>query len=295
MRWLKRIAVILLAVGALLLMDRPWADRPLHRAEWLSAGDTRVRVVRAGAGDTTLLFLHGYSESLLSFRGPFDRLAEHYKVVAIDVPGFGVSDKPDGPYDLAAQTARLADFLDRWTTGPVVVVGHSMGGELATSLALRRPARVVALALISPAGYGLSKRLDSLRPGTIGVLAWAGALATAGILPVHDEEWLAEPRDRAGYAPAADPAYRHALEATLQQFDFGALRDSFARVRQPTLLIWGRLDPTIPFALGESIAVQLPCRRFVPLDATLHRPQQTDPDTVSALLLAFLRDPRCAP
>ena len=294
MPWVKRGAVITLAIGALILMDRPWADRPAHRAEWLTAGDGLVRAVRAGRGDTTLLFLHGFSESLLSFRGPFDRLSARYRVVAIDIPGFGVSDKPDGPYDLAAQTARLTDFLDRYTTGPVVVVGHSMGGELAVSLALRRPARVVALALISPAGYGLSKRLDSLTPGTIGVLGWAGALATTGILPVHDPEWLAEPGDRAAYAPAADPAYRHALEATLQSFDFAALRDSFARVRQPTLLIWGRLDPTIPFALGESIAVKLPCRRFVPLDATLHRPQQTDPDTVSSLLLDFLRDPRCA-
>src|SRR5690348_4817457 len=161
MRWVKRSGVVLLAVGALLLMDRPWAARPPHHAIWLSAGDTRVRAVRAGAGDTTVVFIHGYSESLLSFRGPFDRLADRYQVVALDVPGFGLSDKPTGPYDLATQTARLVAFLDSNTTGPVVLVGHSMGGELAASVALRRPARVVALALISPAGFGLSARLDS--------------------------------------------------------------------------------------------------------------------------------------
>ena len=292
---MKRLAVIALAVGALLLLDQPWARHPAHTAEWLTAGDVQVRAVRAGRGDTTVVFLHGYGESLFSFRAEFDRLAVRYRVVALDAPGFGLSDKPAGPYDLAAQTGRLAAFLDRWTTGPVVLVGHSMGGELATALALRRPARVVALVLIAPAGYDLSKRLDSLRPGTIGVIGWAAALATTGALPVHDAEWLAEPGDRARYTPAADPAYRHALESILRDFDFSALRDSFRTVRQPTLLIWGRLDPTIPFAIGESIAVKLPCRRFVPLDATLHRPQLTDPDTVSALLLDFLRDPRCAP
>lgn len=294
MRWVKRSGVVLLAAGALLLMDRPWAARPPHHAIWLSAGDTRVRAVRAGAGDTTVVFIHGYSESLLSFRGPFDRLADRYRVVALDVPGFGLSDKPAGPYDLATQTARLVAFLDSNTTGPVVLVGHSMGGELAASVTLQRPARVVALALISPAGFGLSARLDSMRPGTIGLISWAGALATTGILPVHDPEWLAEPRDRSGYTPATDPAYRHALQATLEQFNFAGLHDSFPALHAPTLLIWGRLDPTIPFAIGESIAAKLPCRRFVPLDATLHRPQQTDPDTVSALLLTFLRDPRCA-
>ena len=295
MRGVKRLAVVVLALGGLLLMDRPWAERPAHRAVWTSAGDVQVRMVEAGHGDTTIVFLHGYSESLLSFRGPFDRLARRYTVVALDLPGFGLSDKPAGPWDLARQTDRLVAFLDAHTRGPVVLVGHSMGGELATSVALRRPDRVVALGLISPAGFGLSERLDSMAPGAIGLISWAGALATAGVLPVHDPEWLAEPPGRAEYAPAADPAYRQVLEATLQQFDFAALRDSFAHVRQPTLLIWGRLDPTIPFALGESIAAKLPCRRFVPLETTLHRPQQTDPDTVSTLLLDFLRDPRCAP
>jgi pimeloyl-ACP methyl ester carboxylesterase len=294
MRGVKRFGVLILAAAALLLMDRPWQARPAHRAEWLTAGDVRVRAVRGGQGDTTLVFLHGYLESMLSFRGPFDRLATHYKVVALDIPGFGLSDKPAGPYDLAAQAARLADFLDRWTTGPVVLVGHSMGGELAADLALRRPARVVALVLISPAGFGVSSRLDSMTPGTIGLISWAGSLATTGVLPIHDAEWLAEPDSVASYAPATDPAYRQALETILRTFDFAGLRDSFALIHQPTLLIWGRLDPTIPFALGESIAARLPCRRFVPLAATLHRPQQTDPDTVSALMFDFLRGYRCA-
>jgi pimeloyl-ACP methyl ester carboxylesterase len=293
MRTLKRIAVVVLALSALLLVDRRFRAHPRYTAEWLAAGDVEVRAVRAGAGDTTIVFIHGYSESLLSFRGPFDRLAARFKVIALDVPGFGLSDKPAGPYTLEIQTARLADFLDRWTTGPLILAGHSMGGELAMSLALRRPERVVGLVLVSPAGYGLSSRLDSMAPGTIGLISWAGAAATTGILPVHDAQWLAEPEDRAQYLPATDPAYRKALESILTTFDFAGLRDSIPRLTQPTLLIWGRLDPTIPFAIGEEIAAKLPCRQFEPLDATLHRPQQTDPDTVTALMLAFFQDPRC--
>lgn len=293
MRTLKRIAVLLLALSALVLVDRRFRAHAPYSAEWLTAGDVQVRALRAGAGDTTVLFIHGYSESLLSWRGPLDGLAGRFKVVALDVPGFGLSDKPAGPYTLEMQTARLADFLDRWTTGPVIVAGHSMGGELAMSLALRRPARVVGLVLVSPGGYGLAERLDSMAPGTIGLVSWAGAAATTGILPVHDAQWLAEPADRAAYLPATDPAYRKALESVLGTFDFAALRDSIPRVTQPTLLIWGRLDPTIPFAIGEAIAARLPCRQFDPLDATLHRPMQTDPDTVTALMLAFFQDPRC--
>ena len=79
----------------------------------------------------------------------------------------------------------------------------------------------------------------------------------------------------------------------LTDFDFAALRDSFALIRQPVLLIWGRQDPTISFAIGESLAVKLPCRRFVPLDNALHRPHQTSPDTVLAEMESFVARPKC--
>src|SRR5207248_8172184 len=126
----------------------------LNRAEWLDAGDTRVRAVRAGAGDTTVLLLHGFAESLFTWRSILDPLARTYRVVALDLPGFGGSEKPDVPYTLDAMTERLSRFLDRWTQGSVVVIGQSMGGALAAALALRRPDRVVAVVLIAPAGAG---------------------------------------------------------------------------------------------------------------------------------------------
>jgi len=294
MPWVKRLVVLLLVLGTIFLIGRRPITRPKLIAEWLQAGDVQVRAARAGAGDTTILFIHGYGESMLSWRGPIDALMRRYKVLAIDVPGFGGSDKPAGPYDLGTQTRRLTDLLDRWTTGPVIVAGHSMGGELALSLALHRPDRVVGLMLVSPAGAGLSDRLDSLAPTSIDVISLAGAAATAGVLPIHDERWLAEPKERAEYFPATDSAYRAALGSVLKTFDFAALKDSIGQVRQPVLLIWGRMDPTIPFAIGERMAAQLPCRRFVPLEATLHRPHQSDPDTVTALMLSFIRDHRCA-
>ncbi|HEU4570662.1 MAG TPA: alpha/beta fold hydrolase [Gemmatimonadales bacterium] len=295
MRWLKRLAVVVLAVAAAALLDRERRPRPTYQAEWLRAGDATVRAVRGGRGDTTVVLIHGYAESLISWRPVFDRLAERYRVLAFDVPGFGVSDKPDAAYDLPTQLARLDDLLAHATGGPLVLVGHSMGGELAAALALRHPDRVVALVLVSPAGFGLSAALDSMGPGTRGVVSWAAAAAAAGIVPVHDPGWLAEPPDRAGYLPAGDTAYRRALRRVLEQFDFAALRDSVPALRQPTLLVWGRQDPTIPFAIGERLAATLPCVRFAPLAATLHRPNITDPDTVSALALDFLRRPTCAP
>src|SRR5437899_12900009 len=102
-----------LLLGLLPLLDRPRSLRALHRAEWLDAGDTKVRAVRAGAGDTTLLLLHGFAESLFTWRAILDPLARTYRVVALDLPGFGGSEKPDVPYTIDAMTERLNRFLDR--------------------------------------------------------------------------------------------------------------------------------------------------------------------------------------
>ena len=77
-----------------MLLDHP-QSHPRHRAEWLDAGGTLVRAVRAGQGDTTILLIHGFGESLTTWRAVFDPLAARAKVVAIDLPGFGVSQKPD--------------------------------------------------------------------------------------------------------------------------------------------------------------------------------------------------------
>jgi 2-hydroxy-6-oxo-6-(2'-carboxyphenyl)-hexa-2,4-dienoate hydrolase len=206
----------------------------------------------------------------------------------------GLSDKPAGPYDLAAMIRRLGGLLDHETRGPVVVVGHSMGGELAAALAIAHPERVVAAVLIAPAGYELGPALDSLTGRTADLIGWLN-VAVGYVVPLHDPAWLGEPADRGAYEPMADPAYRAAATAVLRQFDFTALRDSFPRLRQPTLLLWGRQDPTIPWAVGERIAALLPCRTVVTFPGTLHRPHTTQPEAVLAEIRSFFRNPPACP
>ena len=292
----KRVVPWLLVLGVLLWLGwdvRPHvAAPPLHQAEWLQAGDIRLRVLRGGRGDTTLLLLHGYGESLMGYRAVFDALARRYQVIAVDLPGFGLSDKPDAPYDLTSYRRRLGDFLERWTRGPVVVVGHSMGGEVAAALALDHPERVSAAVLIAPAGFALQPFLAGAKDVPSDARGWVASVLSAA-LPPQDPAWLAEPSGVGDYTPATDPAYRVAATRVLADFDFVALRDSFGDIHQPVLLIWGRQDPTIPFVVGESIAARLPCREFLPLDNVLHRPHETHPDTVVAAIEAFLRHPPC--
>jgi pimeloyl-ACP methyl ester carboxylesterase len=281
-------------VGFALLLDRPRSAKAPHQAEWLEAGDVKVRAVRAGSGDTTLLLIHGYGETLLTWRSVFDPLTLDHRVVAIDVPGFGGSDKPDRPYTLDVQVERLGRFLDRWTKGPVIVVGHSMGGELAAMLALTRPDRIIAAVLLAPAGLGvgLAGLIDSVTDSKAGALGWYMA-SRSFLLPDHDPDWLGEPTRRARYSLMTDEAYRRSAARVLREFDFRALRHRLKDLKQPTLLIWGKLDPVIPYAYANLVAAELPCATLVTLDGAIHRPQVERPDTVVAEIRRFVARPGC--
>lgn len=285
----------LVALGAAILLwiglGQPHRTRPAHRATWMETDSLRLRVLEAGRGDTTLLLLHGYGESLLAWRLILDRLARHDRVIALDLPGFGLSDKPDARYDYPAYARWLGDFLSNHTKGPVVVVGHSMGGQIAAGLALDHPDRVVAAILIDPAGAGINTLLTDTGGVASPATKWVVS-AISFVLPAHDSAWLAEPADARDYEPSADSNTARSARRVLEDFDFAALQHRFADLKQPVLLIWGEQDPTIPLSIGQRIAGQLPCRQFLTL-ATLHRPHQTLPDTVAAEMELFLKHPVC--
>jgi pimeloyl-ACP methyl ester carboxylesterase len=293
LRRLARSALIALGAAFILWvgLGNPHRALPLHQSERITVDGLQLRAIRAGRGDTTLVFLHGFGESLLAWRPLLDRFTGHYRVLAVDLPGFGLSDKPAGLYEYPTYLRWLGDLLREQTAGPVIVVGHSMGGELAAGLALEHRDRIVALVLIAPAGAGISPLLTDSSGLVLPATQWV-ASALPYVLPAHDTTWLRESPADLGYQPSADPGATKAAQAVLEQFDFAAIGERFRELRQPVLLIWGRQDPTIPFEIGDRIASRLPCRRFVPLLA-LHRPHETVPDTVAGVMMAFLRRPGC--
>ncbi|HKP28452.1 MAG TPA: alpha/beta fold hydrolase [Gemmatimonadales bacterium] len=300
---MKRVAAVVLVASVALLFNRhnrPNRPEALHESQWLSAGDAKVRAVNAGTGEPTLVLIHGFGDHLMTWRAVFDRLAEHHKVIAFDLPGFGVSEKPAGRYTLDAMTDRVRGFLSA-VPGPLILVGHSMGGEIALNTALTESDRVVALVLIAPAGFdvGLAGMADSMTERRARLIAiWEAARSS--ILPLHDPEWLGEPKSRRDYDPSFDPAYRASTSAVLEQFDFEALRrraTGYGRQATgyggPVLLIWGSADPVIPVRVADSVRTALPCTRLEVLDRAFHRPQVERPDTVAALIQDFVANPRC--
>jgi pimeloyl-ACP methyl ester carboxylesterase len=285
-RWWLLAAILVLPM--MFLLDRTRRGDEHYQAEWLRSGDVFLRTLRTGRGDTTVLLLHGYGESLLAYRGLIGPLARRFSVVALDLPGAGLSEKPGGSYALEPMVARLSRALDAWIPGPVVVIGHSMGGEIAAALAIARPDRVIRIVLIAPAGYGLGLGLgDEPFSGREQLLAGWSVKARELLVPVEDDDWITDPPEMTD-AARSDSASRRASEAYVRDFDFTALRERFGEIGQPTLLIWGRLDPLIPIDIGRKIAGALRDVRFVELGNSWHRPHVEQPERVVREILAFI-------
>lgn len=122
---------------------------PLER---VALGELELAVHARGAGGPAIVLLHGLGSDLRVWSSNLAALSERAQVLALDLPGYGKSDKPDVAYDLPWMAARVVELLDRRGLDRVVLGGHSMGGQIAIELALRHPERVAALMLAAPAG-----------------------------------------------------------------------------------------------------------------------------------------------
>lgn len=261
-----------------------------------------LHYVRQGRGPSIVL-LHGLGGFAESWRGTIDALAKRADVLALDLPGFGLSAKPRTRYDLDFFTRVLHGFLDVTGVGQASLVGHSLGGAVAVAYALTRPARVDRLALVSAVVPGFDYRPSWLyRMATIRGLGEAAALCARRRLyraalarcfhaPVAGEidalvDW--------SYAERTAWDAKAAYLATLRDVreDFAGRAAAYRRVAGalglPVLLIHGRQDPVVPAAHGANVSKGFPRASVKWLDACGHFPQLEHADTVNRWLEDFL-------
>jgi pimeloyl-ACP methyl ester carboxylesterase len=262
----------------------------------------RVSVLSAGVGPEVVLCLHGLGGTKASFLPTVAALADRYRVVAMDLPGFGESDKPLGaPYD-AAWFARWAfDTLDALGVDTAHVAGNSMGGRVAIETGLMDYSRVRSLMLLSPALAWLRDRrwapvVRLLRP-ELGLLQVAPRSVTERIVrrlvPGGNDGWAAAgvdeflrsyftPRGRAAFYAAARNIY---LDEPHGDDGFWTRLKGLSA---DALFVWGRHDVLVPIAFMKHVERALPAARHVELDCG-HVPQLERPRETHAAMLDFLR------
>ncbi|MDO8184513.1 alpha/beta hydrolase [Conexibacter sp. JD483] len=281
----------------------PWRaiDWRSHQ-RWVRVDGRWANVISLGEGPP-LLFVHGLSgcwqnwlEQLPAFA------AAGYQAIAVDLPGFGVSQLPEREISIPAYAAFLDRLLDALeVSGPATVVGNSMGGFVAAELALAVPQRVQRLVLVAAAGISSdrAKRAPMVTGArALGIVtAWAASrhepfarrprlrrLALRFVVRHPDRlsaplaYELMEGSGRPGFVPALDALLRYPL------------RDRLGQIVCPTLIVWGDRDQIVPVGDAHRFERLIPGARKVILPDTGHVTMLERPLIFNGLLRGFLAE-----
>jgi pimeloyl-ACP methyl ester carboxylesterase len=259
----------------------------------------RISYVDAGDGPLILL-LHGLGHSTHGWRKVIEPLAAGgYRVMAVDLPGFGYSDKPGG-YTIESYVDFVTGWLDLHCVERAAIVGNSMGGTIAAAVAGLRPERVGAAVLVSPGGFGREVtwllRLAGARLARFLPRRLSRRQVRRGLRYVVADPGVVEDDDVDRIIALSElPGSREAfLEITHSAIGWRGVRDDqqltdiAARITAPTMVVWGDRDRVIPPAHAEVANHAIPHAEVVMLDRCGHCPQLEVPQLFSDLVLRFL-------
>jgi 2-succinyl-6-hydroxy-2,4-cyclohexadiene-1-carboxylate synthase len=266
-------------------------------------GPLELTIAEAGAGGRPLVLVHGFTGAKEDFADFLDLLAEHgWHVVAPDLRGHGESAKPEdeSAYTFDLFATDLLSLLDAVGFERTVVLGHSMGGMVVQTAALRAPERFEAIVLMDTSHRGLKADPGLVELG-IAIAREEGIAAVMAAQDGLDDGPLGTPADqrvraeRPGYAEfgarkmlASSPAmYAAMLRTITDHSDDGDRLDDLRTLRAPTLVLVG--DQDAPFLRpSERMAEAIPGAELVVIPDAGHSPQFEAPDAWWAALNGFL-------
>ncbi|MGH9775427.1 MAG: alpha/beta fold hydrolase [Candidatus Acidiferrales bacterium] len=262
----------------------------------LPAGVTHYEL--AGPADApTVVLIHGFSVPYYIWDPTFNALvAAGFRVLRYDLFGRGWSDRPDARYDADFFDEQLVQLLDALgIRGPIIVVGVSMGGPIAVNYAARHPERVRKLALFDPA-YSTGRMTPWFMRMPV-VSEYNMCTQIAPLLAASQREDFIHPERYPDYLANYLPqmryrGFRHALLSSLRGFlseDNSAAFAEVGRSGKPVLLVWGRADQDVPFAISDEVRKAIPQAEFLPVDDAAHVPFYEHPEIVNPVLIEFLR------
>ncbi len=253
-----------------------------------------------------LVFLHGLNGYVPIWNKNIEELSKEYRCIAVDLPGFGRSEKGELPINIFFYADLLIKFLDGLKVKEATLVGHSMGGQIAMNLAMRHSQRFKRLVLISPTGiepFSAQERqafYDNVKLATTKEKsddALRADFARLFFKTPTDAEFML--RDRLAMRRATDyDGYCHAVARSMIGMVELPTWEMLEGLRQPTLVIMGKNDKLIPNQffhvmqkpqdIGELAKSRMNKATLQMIDKCGHFPQWEHPDAVNIAIIEFL-------
>jgi pimeloyl-ACP methyl ester carboxylesterase len=267
--------------------------------------DRWANVVEYGEGKP-ILFVHGLGGSWQNWLENIPAAAEAgYRAIAVDLPGFGASQMPTEKISISGYGRWVEALLDELDAGPVALVGNSMGGFIGAEVAIKFPARLERLVLVSAAGISVEHQrnepvLSALyRTERLATMAVAGVAARADFVSRRRRlrkalmYVVAAHPDRLPAALVAEQVRGAGKEGFLPALDALSdypIRERLSEIGCPTLIVWGADDRLVPVRDADAFEELIPDARKVVFEDTGHVAMLERPGRFNRLLFDFLAE-----
>jgi pimeloyl-ACP methyl ester carboxylesterase len=257
---------------------------------------------------TPLVLIHGLQDSHRTWRRAAPFLAKHFRVLMIDLPGYGYSGRPDAPYTLTWHAQMVASWMDAIGVEKAHIVGHSFGGGVAQWMVLEQRRKIDRLALVSAGGLGRQVAMG-MRFASFPVLGrkitpvvmrygFPAVLRLSPRIFGHMEPEEQERFIRMIRIPGSDRAFQRTLEGVINFF--GQYMQTIQRAGEvpempPVALFWGTKDPIIPIRHGRDTLENSKGITLTTYKGCGHYPHLDMPERFSRDLVEFLHDPNRGP
>ena len=250
-----------------------------------------------------LILIHGYTASLYVWKTVAPMLAdEGFHVIAVDLLGFGYSDKPSWfDYSITSQARMVARLMNRLGIGRATMVGSSYGGAVAATLALDYPERVEKLVLIDAVANDSLKNHPILKLASIPGVGEALApfiidsrayqrRRMRGTLSPANHNLITNERVEGILRPLTAADAHHSLLATSRNWHAARIEQDAHLINQPTLIIWGEDDKVIPVDDGRKLHQSILNSRLIVLRNCGHVPQEEKSELFAEIVSEFCHD-----
>lgn len=285
-------ALSLLLVGCLSYHQGPMPGEP--DGTYVGIRDTRVRYTDQGEGPVVLL-VHGFASALDVWQPVIPALESDFRIVALDLKGFGWTDRPEGDYSPQEQAQIIFGLMDELGVQDVSVVAHSFGAAVALAMVLDEPSRVTRLVLYDAFVYqdqlpnffhwaqvdGVGETLFALyydqRPDERMTLAF------------YDPEWVTQAFVDDIEAALDRPGTHAAALATVRDMGLSEMETDLSSIDQPVLLLWGQDDIVTQIEYAERLQADLIHSDLRVFPRCGHFPMIEATDASNQALIEFLR------
>lgn len=197
---------------------------------------SKLYVKQIGSGKKTLILLHGWANTHKNMLPLGQLLAKNYQVHLVDLPGFGLSEKPDSIWGAKEYANILNDYMQEQAIEKAIFVGHSFGGKIALQIASDFPARVKLLVLIGSAGLPGKKTIKRRAVTLLG--------RVLGFFPPFYQRYFVPSFGSSDWKTAG--SMRSILVKSIRE-DLSSLSKN---LQVPTLILWGKRDTQTPLEMG---------------------------------------------